>query len=100
MALQLAKNGANGNGGTLSAVVDDFAWDYGYGSQPHHLDDEEMVERYESERRRNPSAIIAVDAQGCGHWAVQVYSTDIEKKLFYAKRISELLSNAIKLLTR
>jgi len=105
MALPLTKNGLNGNGGdavTVSPVSldDSYAWEYDFGSHVRHLDDDEMIEKYQVEMQRHPSSLIALDAHECGHWTMQVYSTDLEKAVFQAKKLTDLWAEMLKLLSK
>ncbi|MEK6335081.1 MAG: hypothetical protein AABM67_09040 [Acidobacteriota bacterium] len=69
---------------------EESAWGYGYGTGRRHLSDEEMIEAYQLRREEDPGALIAVDDHDCGHWTLTVYKTDIEKQLFFARKLAEL----------
>jgi hypothetical protein len=74
----------------MSAVLE-----YAYEYKTRHLDDKEALEKYESEKKRNPNAIVVLDELDCGHWDVQVYESQEEKEEYLRERLADILERFI-----
>ena len=60
--------------------------EYSYDENTEHLDDAEALEMYRREKAQHPDALVVLDDLSCGHWDVEVYKTEEEKREYLEKR--------------
>ena len=70
--------------------------EYEYETKLSHLTSKEALERYNKVRKDRPNALVALHDLDCGHWKVEIYTTDIQKenylRSYWAERIGRLFT--------
>jgi hypothetical protein len=74
--------------------------EYSYETGTRHLTDDEALETFKRAKQSNPDAIVVMDDLSCGHWDVDVYTTDSQKKSYYRKRVDRLYNQLMSKLTK
>lgn len=69
--------------------------EYSYEENTRHLNDDEALEKYKREKALHPDALVVLNDHNCGHWDVEVYKTDDEKREYIEERARGFIDSVI-----
>jgi len=74
--------------------------EYEYEPKSSHLSDAEALDPYSAARRDHPDALVVLDDFDCGHWRVQVHTTDAQKEAYLRRYIADAMAMLVQFLRK
>lgn len=66
-----------------------------YTYEKEHLTETEALERYKRLKAFDPAALVLLRDLDCGHWQVDVYESETEKRMLVERRLLEWVDQFI-----